>query len=102
MQFTDEWLVPTVETFLSERALAELRATDAPAPVSLWDTLVQKLLGSKQQILAAIGARFRMPVADASTLDPTAKPAVPELLVRKFNVLPIRITVAFLEVATAN
>jgi type II secretory ATPase GspE/PulE/Tfp pilus assembly ATPase PilB-like protein/CheY-like chemotaxis protein len=102
MQFTDEWLVPTVETFLPKEVLQQLQQAEAPAPVSLWGTLVQRKLATDAQILAAIGARFRMPVADVALLDPKVKDSVPEQLVRKFNVLPMRITDTFLEVATAN
>ncbi len=102
MQFTDEWLVPTVETLLPAEALRALREASASAPVSLWDTLVQRKLVTDSQILTAIAARFRLPIAQVATLDPRVKESVPEQLVRKFNVLPMQITDAFIEVATAN
>jgi type II secretory ATPase GspE/PulE/Tfp pilus assembly ATPase PilB-like protein/CheY-like chemotaxis protein len=102
MQFTDEWLVPTVEQLLPGETLKRLREAESPQPVSLWATLVQRKLASDRQILDAIAARFRLPVADVNSLQPVVKEAVPEQLARKFGVLPLRITDAFLEVATAS
>jgi type II secretory ATPase GspE/PulE/Tfp pilus assembly ATPase PilB-like protein/CheY-like chemotaxis protein len=101
MQFTDEWLVPTLEALLPEDALTALRGAEG-GPASLWETLVQRKLATDAQILGAIAARFRLPLADFSGLDPRVKDEIPEQLVRKFNVLPLKVTDAYLEVATAN
>jgi len=101
MQFTDEWLVPTLEALLPGDAMKALRGAEG-GPVSLWDTLVQRKLVTDAQILEAIAARFRLPIADLSNLDPRVKDTIPEQLVRKFNVLPLKATDAYLEVATAN
>jgi type II secretory ATPase GspE/PulE/Tfp pilus assembly ATPase PilB-like protein len=101
MQFIDEWLVPTLETLVPEDALKSLRATEG-APASLWEAVVQRKLATDAQILGAIASRFRLPVADVSGLDPRVKDEIPEQLVRKFNVLPLKVTDAYLEVATAN
>jgi len=101
MQFTDEWLVPTLEALVPADAMKALRGAEG-GPVSLWDTLVQRRLVTDAQILEAIAARFRLPIADLSTLDPRVKDTIPEQLVRKFNVLPLKATDAYLEVATAN
>jgi type II secretory ATPase GspE/PulE/Tfp pilus assembly ATPase PilB-like protein/CheY-like chemotaxis protein len=102
MQFTDEWLVPTVEPLLPDQAIAELRQETASGPVSLWETLVQRKLSSDEQILAAIAARFRFPVADLSRVDPKLTQTVPEQLARRFNVVPVGQTDSYLEVATTN
>ena len=59
-------------------------------------------IATDAQILAAIAGRFRFPVADLAALDPEVKAVIPEQLVRKFNVLPLKVTDAYLEVATAN
>jgi type II secretory ATPase GspE/PulE/Tfp pilus assembly ATPase PilB-like protein/CheY-like chemotaxis protein len=101
MQFTDEWLVPTVETLVAGEALAAIRAADGP-PASLWETLVQRKLATDTQILAAVSARFRFAVAELARLDPTVKESVPEQLVRKYNVVPLRVTESLLEIGTAN
>jgi type II secretory ATPase GspE/PulE/Tfp pilus assembly ATPase PilB-like protein/CheY-like chemotaxis protein len=101
MQFTDEWLVPTLEPLLPAEALMALRAAEG-GPVSLWETAVQRRLATDAQVLSAIAGRFRFPVADLTAMDPSVKDAIPEQLVRKFNVLPLKVTDAYLEVATAN
>ena len=102
MQFLDEWLVPTVEPLLPADALAALRQEVAPAPVSLWETAVQRRLVSDDQVLGALATRFRLPVADLSRLDTRVTGAVPEQLARRFTVVPVGQTDSYLEVATAN
>jgi type II secretory ATPase GspE/PulE/Tfp pilus assembly ATPase PilB-like protein/CheY-like chemotaxis protein len=101
MQFTDEWLVPSIETLLSAEAVQALR--DEPGPsASLWETLVQRKQASDEQILGAIAARFRFPVANLTGLDHKLGASVPEQLARRFNVVPVSTTDSYLEVATAN
>jgi type IV pilus assembly protein PilB len=102
MQFTDEWLAPTIEPLVPAPAIAALRQEQAPAPVSLWDTVVQRKLAQDADILAAVATRFRLPAADLSRLDARLSETVPEQVARRFNVLPIRQTDSYLEVATAN
>jgi type II secretory ATPase GspE/PulE/Tfp pilus assembly ATPase PilB-like protein/CheY-like chemotaxis protein len=101
MQFTDEWLVPSIETLLSPEAVQELRQETGP-DVSLWEMLVQRKQASDAQILGAIATRFRFPVADLTKPDAKLISAVPEQLARRFNVVPVRQTDSYLEVATAN
>jgi type II secretory ATPase GspE/PulE/Tfp pilus assembly ATPase PilB-like protein/CheY-like chemotaxis protein len=102
MQFTDEWLVPTIEPLLPDQAVAALRQEQAPAPVSVWETVVHRRMTGDEQILAAIATRFRFPVADMARVDPRVSQAVPEQLARRFNVVPVGQTDSYLEIATAN
>jgi type II secretory ATPase GspE/PulE/Tfp pilus assembly ATPase PilB-like protein/CheY-like chemotaxis protein len=101
MQFTDEWLVPSIETLLSSEAVKDLRG-EAGANVSLWETLVTRKLATDEQVLGAIATRFRFQVADLAKPDPKLISAVPEQLARRFNVVPVQQTDSYLEVATAN
>ncbi|HET8624464.1 MAG TPA: type II/IV secretion system protein, partial [Gemmatimonadales bacterium] len=101
MQFTDEWLVPTVEPLLPGDAVGGLRAADGP-PASLWETLVQRKLATDTQILNAVSGRFRIAVADLAGIDAQVKDAVPEQLLRRYNVVPLRATESLLEIGTAN
>jgi type II secretory ATPase GspE/PulE/Tfp pilus assembly ATPase PilB-like protein/CheY-like chemotaxis protein len=101
MQFTDEWLVPSIENLLSPEAMTALRQESGPA-VSLWEVLVQRKVASDQQILDAIAARFRFPLADLTKPDPKLIATVPEQLARRFNVVPVSQTDSYLEVATSN
>jgi type II secretory ATPase GspE/PulE/Tfp pilus assembly ATPase PilB-like protein/CheY-like chemotaxis protein len=70
--------------------------------VSLWEVLVQRKVASDQQILDAIAARFRFPLADLTKPDPKLIATVPEQLARRFNVVPVGQTDSYLEVATSN
>jgi type II secretory ATPase GspE/PulE/Tfp pilus assembly ATPase PilB-like protein/CheY-like chemotaxis protein len=101
MQFTDEWLVPSIENLLSPEAMTALRQESGLA-VSLWEVLVQRKVASDQQILDAIAARFRFPLANLTKLDPKLIATVPEQLARRFNVVPVGQTDSYLEVATSN
>jgi type II secretory ATPase GspE/PulE/Tfp pilus assembly ATPase PilB-like protein/CheY-like chemotaxis protein len=102
MQFADEWLVPTVEPLVKEADIAALRDLKVDEPLSLWETLVQRKVLTDEQILSAVARRFHLAIADLSQVDSAVREEVPESLVRKFNILPVRITDSFLEVATAN
>jgi type II secretory ATPase GspE/PulE/Tfp pilus assembly ATPase PilB-like protein/CheY-like chemotaxis protein len=102
MQFTDEWLVPTIEKVLAPEAVESLRQEPMPEPQSLWLTVIARKLASDDAILRAAAARFRLPVADLSQLDRGLRDAVPEPLIRRFNILPLRLTDSVLEIATAN
>src|SRR5512143_2985832 len=101
MQFTDEWLVPTMEKVLAPEVIAALRLEPAREPQSLWLLTVARKLASDDEVLRAAAARFRLPVADLGNLDRTVRDSVPEPLVRRFNILPLRLTDSVLEIATA-
>jgi type II secretory ATPase GspE/PulE/Tfp pilus assembly ATPase PilB-like protein/CheY-like chemotaxis protein len=101
MQFTDEWLCPTMETLIGGAELEALRQASG-GPASLWESIVQKRLTTDDRIMAAAAERFRLPVADFSKLEFKVRESVPETLARRFNVLPIRITDSYIEVASAN
>jgi type II secretory ATPase GspE/PulE/Tfp pilus assembly ATPase PilB-like protein/CheY-like chemotaxis protein len=102
MQFSDEWLVPTVTPLVTEEDVEGIRALQSNEPMSLWETMVQRKLLSDEEILSAVALRFHLSVADLSQIDPAVREEVPESLVRKFNILPVRISEHILEVATAN
>jgi type II secretory ATPase GspE/PulE/Tfp pilus assembly ATPase PilB-like protein/CheY-like chemotaxis protein len=102
MQFTDEWLVPTLEMILPAGTIDTLRDEPGKDAVSLWTTIVQRKQSTDDEILKAAAARTRMRVADLNHMDPKAREAVPEPLVRRFNILPLQITDSYLEIATAN
>ncbi len=101
MAFADEWLVPTVTSLVSDEQIAVLRR-DAGNGGSLWESLVERRMLGDDRILEAVSARFRMPVADLGIMDPKIVLSVPEQVARKFQVLPLRTTDSYLEVATAN
>ncbi len=102
MPFLDEWLVPTLESTVPEAAMAAMRKAAEEAPTALWEQLVQRRLMTDDEILNAIAARFRFPLADLTTMDIKVRESVPEGVARKHNVLPLRITDSTLDAATAN
>ena len=102
MAFNDEWLVATVQVLLPEGAIDVVRTETGTASVSLWEQLVQRRLTTDEAILTAIAKRFRLPIAEIGLFDPRLRETLPENLVRRFNVLPLRMTDSYLEVATAN
>ena len=99
--FPDEWLARSLEGVVTPELLVELREK-APPPATLWETLVAQKIASDDQILAALSTRFRLKVADLAQLDPAAKERVPEQVARRYQILPLRATDSYLEVATAN
>ena len=102
MQFTDEWLVPSIASLLTPEQLETVRSLGADHPISLWEALVQRKLLTDEAILSAVASRFHLPLADLSQVDPGIRAEVPESLVRKFIILPIRVHDHLLEIATAN
>ena len=102
MPFSDEWLVPTIAPLVPEDALAAVRADAADQPMSLWDMLVDRRILTDDQILQAVAARFRFPTANLNEADAKIGDTISEQLARRFTVLPLRVSDAYLDVATAN
>jgi len=102
MRFTDEWLVPTLEPMLPGQVVAAIREEAIPAAGSLWEIALERRLITDDQILRAIAARFRFPIADMSRVDGRAAEGIPEQLARRFNIVPVGQTDSYLEIATAN
>jgi len=99
-EFTDEWLSITLEGLIGAEQLAALRAND-PRP-TLWETVVASEVATDEQIIEALAARFRFKTADFSVADRQARELVPESVARRYQIIPLRVTDSFLEVATAN
>src|SRR5690349_3517311 len=99
--FPDEWLAHSLEGVLTPERLAELRGKAEPN-ATLWQTLVAQKISTDEQILTALSGRFRLKLADLHQMDPVAKERVPEQVARRYQILPLRATVSYLEVATAN
>jgi len=99
--FTDEWVAPTIESLLSADAVAALRA-EARGEVALWPLVVSRRLLSDEQVVDAVAKRFRLTIADFSLLEHRVRDAVPESVARRYQVVPLRVTDSYLDVATAN
>ena len=101
-QFSDEWLVPALAALVSDAAIADLRSKLVEDNTSLWQLVLDRRLAAEEAVLASVAARFRMPIADLSQVDSRISEEVPEQLVRRFHVVPLRCTDSRLDVATAN
>ncbi len=99
--FPDEWLAHSLEGVVTPELVAELREKATPQ-ATLWETLVAQKIVSDEQILTALSTRFRLKIAELDKADPTAKERVPELVARRYQIVPLRATDSYLEVATAN
>jgi len=99
--FPDEWLVTSLEGVITPELLEELRAKAEPSR-TLWEMIVSRHIVTDDGILEKLSQRYRLKVADVALVDPKVKDTLPEQLVRRYRVLPVRITDSFCEVATAN
>jgi len=99
--FPDEWLATSLEGVITPELLEELRAKAEPSR-TLWEMIVSRHLATDDSIIEKLSARYRLKVADVALVDPKVKDTLPEQLVRRYRVLPVRITDSYCEVATAN
>ena len=99
--FPDEWLATSLEGIITPELLEELRAKAEPSR-TLWEMVVSRHIVTDDGIIEKLSARYRLKVADVALVDPKVKDTLPEQLVRRYRVLPVRITDSYCEVATAN
>src|SRR5438876_7824241 len=101
MPFSDEWLVPTLVTVVPEAQILRLRRELDGTP-SVWEAVVDRRFTTDDQVLQAVAARFRLPIADLGQIEHGIQEAVPEQVCRKYNVVPLRVTDSYLEIVTAS
>ena len=101
MTYNDDWLAAIIAPLLTDGALEPLRA-EGDMKGSLWERVIDMRLLPEAEILAALSARCRLPVADLSSATQAAIDAVPESLARRHLLVPLQVTDALLEVATSN
>jgi type II secretory ATPase GspE/PulE/Tfp pilus assembly ATPase PilB-like protein len=95
----DLWLLPTLEGIVDADALGELRTNPGE---SLWETATRRGFATDEAIIAALSSRFRMKVADLKASTMPARDVVPEALARKYRIVPLQVTEAALDIATAD
>ena len=99
--FKDEWLSATLEVLIGADQVEALRTSENPGD-SLWLAVVQSKKATDEQILAALAMRFRHKLADLTQSDRAARELVTEQVARRYQVLPLRVTDSYLEIAAAN
>jgi type II secretory ATPase GspE/PulE/Tfp pilus assembly ATPase PilB-like protein/CheY-like chemotaxis protein len=99
--FRDEWMTATFLELVGREGVEALR-TDKRATDSMWATAVRTGAATDEQILATLAMRFRLKLADLSQSERAAREFVPEQVARRYQILPMRITDSYLEIATSN
>jgi len=99
--FRDEWLGSTIDDLIGSEKLEELRQSEDVGE-SLWEAIVERKLVSDETLLSSLATRFRLKLADLSQSERHARDIVPEQVARRYQIMPIRITDSYLEIATAN
>lgn len=100
--FTDEWLVTILTPLLPDGAIERFRTTGSDRQASLWEKVIDSKVMGEAELLSALSARCRLPVADLSLATEAARDALPEALARRHQCVPIVVTDSLLEVATAS
>ncbi len=100
--FNDEWLATILGPLLPAGALERAQQHGGGSNDSLWERVLDARLLPEADVLAALSARCRLPIADLGTVDAQGRDALPEALARRYRVVPVSVTDALLVVATAN
>lgn len=96
---SDEWLLATLERLLTPEQLHVVRAVKGE---SFWSAAVRRQYVTDEQIVRELSERFRLPVANIEHASPEARAFLPEQLARKYRVIPIAVSDANLDLATAD
>ncbi len=100
--FTDEWLVTILTPMLPDGAIERFRTTGTDRQASLWEKVIDSKVMGEAELLSALSARCRIPVADLAMATEAARDALPEALARRHQCVPLVVTDSLLEVATAS
>jgi len=99
--FGDEWMLAVLAPLVEEGVVESLRLPD-PENRTLWERVLADRLVGEAELLAAMSARCRLPIADLTTANSYTRDALPEALARRYSVIAIKVTDSLMEVATGN
>ena len=94
----ETWLRPLLNDVLGQEPVAALAADGA----SLWESVVSAGLLSEEQLVTIAARQLGIPVADLRDVSASARTMLPERWARRYRALPLRVSGAALEVATAD
>ncbi len=101
--FNDEWLATILGPLLPAGALERLHSDrEDSGRASLWERVIDARLLPEADVLAALSARCRLPIADLNHAGVIGRDTLPGPLARRYSVVPLSVTDALLIVATAN
>jgi len=95
----DSWLVPVLSSILPAESVSAL---EGEGQTDFWRRSVERGLATDDEILEALASRANAPLATALMVSSEARDRVPEKLARRFHILPLSVSAAFLDIATAN
>ena len=94
----ETWLRPLLTDALGQEPVAALAADGT----SLWEAVVSAGLLSEEQLVTLVARQLGLPVADLRDVSASARTMLPERWARRYRALPLRVSGAALEVATAD
>jgi type II secretory ATPase GspE/PulE/Tfp pilus assembly ATPase PilB-like protein/8-oxo-dGTP pyrophosphatase MutT (NUDIX family) len=95
----DQWLLSILEEILPLDSIATIESAVAD---SYWEAAVSAGLVSNEQLLSIVSRRAHMRIAEDLFVSPAATDVVPEVLARRYRILPLDASSSRLEIATAN
>ncbi len=95
----DQWLLSILEELLPLDSIATIESRVAG---SYWEAAVSAGLVTDEQLLSIVSRRAHMRIAEDLFVSPAATDVVPEVLARRYRILPLDASSSRLEIATAN
>nr|MBP9899535.1 hypothetical protein [Gemmatimonadales bacterium] len=86
--FNDEWLATILGPLLPAGTLERAQEGQTTHD-SLWERVLDARMLPEADILAALSARCRLPIADLTLVDAAGRDALPEALARRYRVVPV-------------
>ena len=80
----------------------ERLVNDKESKTSLWERVLDARLLTEAEVLDAVANRCKLPIADLAAASEAGLDALPEALARRYNVVPLAVTDAQLDVATSD
>ncbi|HEY3935048.1 MAG TPA: type II/IV secretion system protein [Gemmatimonadales bacterium] len=99
--YNDEWTAAVLGPLLPADRLERLQ-NDNESTTSLWERILDARLLTEAEVLDAVAARCKLPIADLKLAGDAGRDAVPEPLARRYSVVPLTVNDVLLEVATSN
>ena len=95
----DEWVLPTLAVLVTTEQLAQVKAERAE---SYWETATRRGFTTDDKVVAELARKYKMKIADVTSVSPQARDVVTEQLARKYRVLPLSVSPSTLELATSD
>jgi len=95
----DTWLLPILRELLPADAVLAL---EREGSTEFWRRAVDGGLVTDEEILTSLAVRTSVPIAAGLMVSSEARESVAENLARRFHILPLSLSAAFIDIATAS